>query len=330
MKRHTIPVIFLTLVTAALFGQLPAKAWRDKPAATEQTQRVRLTPELKAGQTLRYQLDFRTTTDMRSEGLAENPQGGGAVELRFSSTVRLDVLAAAPARIRMTYEKAATTVGGSSNDPRLGEVQRQYAGLEGHSVTMTLDAAGKVTAIEGLEDLTPDAKTNAEALEALAKMFTASAPRQGVAIGEKWNDERPVPDAPLVGMMVRSESVYLRNEPCRAPKAGDTPAAGGIEEICAVILTRTQTMQRGTPKDPTPEEYRERGLRTSGRWSGGGESLTYVSLRTGWVVSATQSGSEEMDYTVATADGARKIRTFGKVQTSSNVLVVRDEVGGQK
>lgn len=341
MKRCNLVAILITaLVAAALCRHAAAhnwpgkpaateknstRAWRDKPAAAQknpaQAQRLRLAPQMQAGQTLRYQMDFRSTADVRSEGLAENPQGGGPLELHISSTVKMEVLGVAPSRIRVTYEKTAANALGDNADPTVAALQRQYAKLQGRSVVLTLDAEGKVASAEGLEEIIPDPKAASATLESISKMLTGPAPAQGIAVGEKWSEEHALPDAPLLELTVRGESTYLRNEPCRANAAGALPA-GSLEEICAVILTRSQTGQRGTPRDPTPAEYRERGLRTTGRWNGTSESLTLVSLRTGWVVSATQTGAEELDYTVSVADSSARIRNFGKVQTRSNILLL--------
>jgi hypothetical protein len=47
-----------------------------------------------------------------------------------------------------------------------------------------------------------------------------------------------------------------------------------------------------------------------------------VSLRTGWVVSLTQSGVEEMDITVSNADGEARMRYAGRVRTQSQVTLL--------
>ena len=111
----------------------------------------------------------------------------------------------------------------------------------------------------------------------------------------------------------------MRNEPCRPSNPSDG-------EQCAVILTQLQMSQPRPVRDPTPEDYRARGLRTSGTWSGSGESLTYISLRTGWVVSSTQSGSEEMDVTVASAEGETSVRYAGRVRSQSQLSLLPQPV----
>ena len=91
--------------------------------------------------------------------------------------------------------------------------------------------------------------------------------------------------------------------------------------MCAVILAQFEITQRSTG-DPTPEEYRARGLRTSGKFSGGGESLIYVSLVSGWVVSVTQHGAEEMDLTLTSVDDNVPAHYVGRVRRQSSMTLV--------
>ena len=55
-------------------------------------------------------------------------------------------------------------------------------------------------------------------------------------------------------------------------------------------------------------------------------SLAYVMLGTGWVVSITQSGTEEMDVTVSTADGASGVRYAGRVRSQSQITLLPDSL----
>ena len=68
--------------------------------------------------------------------------------------------------------------------------------------------------------------------------------------------------------------------------------------MCAVILTHLSLVSPKPGHNPTPEEYQKNGVQTSGKWDGSAQSLTYVSLRSGLVVSVTQTGSENMDVTL--------------------------------
>jgi len=70
--------------------------------------------------------------------------------------------------------------------------------------------------------------------------------------------------------------------------------------------------------------YGRNGLRTSGRWAGSGESLMYVALPTGRVVSTIQESTEEMDVTVTGGPGS-SVRYAGAVRTRSQVFLLSEE-----
>ena len=93
-----------------------------------------------------------------------------------------------------------------------------------------------------------------------------------------------------------------------------------------VILTELSLVTTRAARDPTPDEYRRNGLRSSGRWTGSGQSLSYVSLQNGWVVSATQTGIEQMDVTVSAAKaGGTSVHYAGTMRTHSSISMVPPE-----
>jgi hypothetical protein len=104
--------------------------------------------------------------------------------------------------------------------------------------------------------------------------------------------------------------------------AQPNPSAAG--ESCAVILAQLELAPGRALHDTTPEEYRKRGLRTAGFWKGSGESLSYVSLRTGLVVSVTQTSVEEIDVTVSSADGHTRVRYTSRIQSESHLALLPD------
>lgn len=293
-------------------------------SAAAAQERVRLAPRFEPDQSLRYQMEFRTTTEGSTEGPIEDPQGAGLVEVSVSAVVRFDVLAVTPApagnavRLRATYEKLASTTRGDLADPRAGEAGRDFAALEGRSLEFTLHPSGGVTEVTGIEDIFPEQQ--AAVREWLSQLSLGVAhPEQGIVPGQSWSSEagREM-SIPLRGYSWRTTSTYVRNEPCRA--AGE--AAGGDDETCAVILTRLEVVNRGAPRDPTPDDYRQLGLRTAGSVTGGGESLSFVSLQTGLVVSVTQTGTEEFDITVSSADGTARVRYRGRTRSHTQITLL--------
>jgi hypothetical protein len=147
-----------------------------------------------------------------------------------------------------------------------------------------------------------------------------SLPKNGVAVGEKWKTERPLDGAVLTGLSWRGESTYLRNEPCGGASDKSTP---GATADCAVILTQFEIAHAYPARaDATPEDYRRNGLRTSGTWTGSGESLDSYSLSSSLLVSSTQSTTQEMDYQVVSAGTGSSVHHVGKVQSQSQITLI--------
>jgi len=105
-----------------------------------------------------------------------------------------------------------------------------------------------------------------------------------------------------------------------SPAAAAPPSAA--TEMCAVILTRSEILRHGGRNDSTPEDYRRNGLRTSGSWTGTGESLDSISLSTGLAVRSTQTSSQEMDYEVVSAASGSRMTYKGHVHSEAEVTLL--------
>lgn len=290
-------------------------------------ERLRLVPHFTAGQSLYYQFELRTNTTGRASGSITDPEAASHLDQSVSVLVRLEVVSVEGAsgggpgrvRLRATYEKSAASSKSDALDPQQAVAEEQYRKLEGHSIEFTVEPDGRLTDVQGLREAMPNEASAANAREMLAGIsFGASLPPGGVEMGKRWTTERPIPAAPLAGLVWRAESAYLRNELCRSSAS----VAATADEMCAVIVTRFQIVRRKARNDPTPDDYRRNGLRTSGKWTGTGESLSSISLRTGLVTSATQTGDEEMDFTVTSNRSGSHMRYTGRVRTESNITLV--------
>ena len=304
---------------------LAAPTSAQKRAAPAAPQRIHLTPKLVPGQSLRYQLDARTFTTSRSSGRIEDPQGPSQSEVTLAAIVRLDILPSAPdapLRLRTTYEKSSATATSDSFDPSLAVLQEQYRKLEGRSFEFSLDAQGKASSYVGLEGLFPDEKSAAAAREWFSQLATGlELPREGIVPGQSWSSVRTnVAGMPLLGLTWRTESTYLRDAPCHAaePPASAPPAA---DDTCAVIRTRLSVTQRPL-RNATPDDYRRRNMRTSGKLASSGESLSYISLRTGWLLRVSQTSSEEMDVTITATDGGSQLRINARVESTTRITLL--------
>jgi hypothetical protein len=314
----------LVLLALCLAGAPVAQAphW-SKP---KDPQRVRLYPKFQTGQTLYYQMDFRSRTSGTSEGLIVSPEASKEQEVSISALLRLDVISVAPGpspearpsvHLRTTYQKVASTIRTDVPDPQADQLHDRIEQLENKSLEFTIGAGGQVSGIRGLEDIFPEQQPRLrEWLTGIG--FTASLPAEGIYPGMKWSSAPPENSGlPLAGIAWESESTYLRDEPCHVVKL--IPEETGVQvpnpESCAVILSAMSLDGTAKHSDRTPPEFRAKNLRTHGTMSGNGQSLTYISLETGLVVSVTQTSRQDMDVTVSSDKGGSSLRYQGNVET---------------
>jgi hypothetical protein len=323
-------------------------------------QRIHLEPKLFAGETLRYRVVTRTSTESKTTTPIVNPEGGSSTKMATRVVVRLDVLAtssaqgnaasgaahapgSAPAstakgksqdalegmRLRATYEESEASEEGEAVDPGEPSVADAFQALQGRSIEFTVGPGGQPTDVTWPEKMVPQQSDAAELIAWVQGLEPGrSFPARGIEVGEKWSSERTLEGMPLTGIVWRAESNYLRDEPCSAEangkKAAGTASAGGAQaQTCAVILTRFQISHAGSPHaDATPEQYRRNGLRTMGKWSGSGESLDAISLQTGLLVSSTQSSTQDTNYDIVSAISGSKIHQEGQTTTETEITLL--------
>ena len=239
--------------------------------------------------------------------------------------------------MRTTYEKSAATVHSDSFDPAAAETTEQYKKLEGKVVEFTLDAAGKVRAVSGLEGIVDSEKAAQSAREWIAQLSaSAGAPPGGVSVGQTWSSDEPANTLPLAGLIWHTDSQYLRNESCHPPNPGVPTAAGAAESAansqapadCAVILANLNLVRSKAVRDQTPPDLRKNGVTSAGKWNGAAQSLLYVSLATGMVESVTQTGTEQMDVTL-TSERNTSMQYAGSISSRSQVALVADDARGK-
>jgi len=105
---------------------------------------------------------------------------------------------------------------------------------------------------------------------------------------------------------------------------GDLADSGSESEICAVILTTAALKQGSSPKNATPEDFKLHELRTTGTARGTNRIITYVSLKTGLIVRASEEAQQQMDVTVAKADGSNRVRYAVDAKSHSEILLVSE------
>jgi len=350
VKRAGIARVALCAAMLGPAGRAPAQTAAPPPGETAGKSAgagaahapVVLTPRYTPGDVLRYRVTFRSQSKSLMGGAVENPQGAEELGITVGLTLRLEALPPIPTsaaggaagetagavpgaggggraslRLRATYEQVSAALTGDTYDPQAKSLLAQYQGLQGRAIEFQLGPHGEVEYMQGLEEVLKDARALEAAREWLRQLGTGlEAPAKGVAPGDSWERTRAVPEAPLNGTELESKTTYLRDEPCEAEHAGG--------ETCAVVLMRFSLGQKAGEKNATPEVFRKKGLRTSGAWTSHGESLIYVSLRTGRTVSVTQSSDEVMDLTIRHEEGGMPFRYAGRVKTETHLLLLSD------
>ena len=357
---------FRIMTQVAVLFALPVLAASDH-------QRVRLLPQFKPGNSLRYQIESQVTIAGTTTTPIVNPEGATQVKQSVSIVLRLDVLEIPPAapapsppgantapganaaqtthssaatnaapdrmRIRATYEKSSATSESDAYDPTSASLADQYNRLEGRSMEFTLEPDGRIVDIKGLEDMLQNPSAAQTVRSWMAGLSSSAGfPPQGIEIGQKWSREQPLTGVPLDRLFWHTEATYLRNEVCPentlavgsetsaapAPEAAPkTPNANS--PICATILTQFTIVRRGSHNphaDDTPDDYRHNGLRTSGTWTGSGESLDSFSLATGRMLRSTQSSSQDLDFAVTSTRTGSRMTYKGKIETRTEIILL--------
>ncbi len=313
------------------------------PSIGATSQRIHLTPNFTMGESFRYHIESQTTTTGTTTTPIVNPEAAKQLKQVADLEVRLDVVGVQPApaasgapgaaRLRATYEKATAATQTDAYDPAAAALDAQYNNLQGRSVEFTIEADGKISHITGLDE----AVSNPSAAAAVRDWITgfspsANLPPEGIAVGQKWSAERPLENTPLGNLLWRTSSSYLRDEACELPGQSTSAAPAGHSAaspapLCAVILTSFDILRRGSANaDATPEDYRHNGLRTSGTWTGKGETLSTISLQTGMLLRSTQTSTQKMDFEIVSALSGSKIHYAGQVETQSEITLVPNAV----
>lgn len=304
--------------------------------ATASDKRVRLLPKFSHGEVLRYEIDTRMTTSGATTTPIDNPEGASLLKQSADMIIRIDILDSQPAapgaamgrvHLRATYEKSDATSESDAYDPAAAAIADQYNRLPGRSIEFTMEPDGKLSSVAGLEDILSNPST-AQSVRSWMTGLSSGArfPQDGIAIGQKWSNEQPLTGTPLDGLVWRTEATYLRDESCRATATthADSPAAApaAVDESCAVILTRFEILHHGPKDDSTPEDYRRNSLRTSGTWTGTGQSLDSISLANGLLISSTQTSSQDINFEITSVRSGSRLTYKGKVESQTEIRLL--------
>src|SRR5213080_4372784 len=295
--------------------------------------RVSLLPKLQPGQTLIYLIRFQSDKTVKTESKVVALMAPNATQIDAHGLLLVEVLdvrpAGAKAMIHARGQFLTLDAGAWLNKPGDNKSgwDRQHVDPQGKSIEFTISPDGSVNEVKGLDFLFPEQQ---QAWQQWVARFALAwtLPPDGMKSGEKWKSEQAEPSStPIAGLQWARDSIYVRDEPCQASQlslVGDVSPSSGPTDTCAVLLTTAKLKQNSSSKDATPQDFKLHELRTTGTAKGTNEIITYVSLKSGLVVRATEDATQFMDVVVAQADGSNRVHFNVDAKSHAEVLLVTE------
>ena len=302
-------------------------------AVRARTPRVNLLPKLKAGQILTYGVSYHSNKQVKAESPAVSDSTPADAEVDVHALLRLEIIdlqsysgrSAVHARTRFQVLNSDSNFKIPRFQPPSPQVQRDDP--DDKSVEFTLFPDGQVKDLKGLDALFPEQQ---QAWQEWFSRFALSlaVPDSAVKIGRKWKSDAPeTSPSPIAGLRWTRQSAYVRNEPCALTAItvqGRLVPSDIQPETCAVILTTATLKQQSSHQNATPEAFKIRELRTGGTARGKNRIITYISLKTGVIVRATEEADQSMDVTIAKTDAPNRVHYNVVAKSRSEVLLVSD------
>jgi hypothetical protein len=290
-------------------------------------------PRLQPGQFLTYLIRFQSDKTVKTESKVLAPMAPDAAQLDAQGLLRVEILDVQETGGKSSIHARAQFLTLDSGVPGKGPVDKKPGGDKqridpsARSIEFTISPDGSANGVKGLDSLLPEQQQVWQ--QWVARFALAwTLPADGMKSGEKWKSEQPEQSGtPIAGLHWARESVYVQDEPCQSRQlslTGEVSSSTGPPDTCAVVLTIAALKQKSSSKDATPEDFKLHELRTMGTAKGTGETITYISIKTGLVVRATEETSQFMDVVVAKADGSNGVHYNVEAKSHSEVLLITE------
>lgn len=289
-------------------------------------------PTWQPGESLFYRVHLKINRDIKTKSALSLPQTPTDADLDVQGILQVaPISSGAPAssgaiRLRTWFLTLVSDISILPRGANPGEGKTQRVPADDKFVDCTLEPTGEIDEIAGLDALAPEQQ---QAWREWATRFTAPFifQKEHRKRGDKWAGEEPeaIP-SPIADLRWQEKSHYVHDEPCAAlqfARSGNFQRAGNSEP-CAVILTTSLLLQKSSPQDSTPADYKQRGLRTRGTVQGSNEIILYVSRKSGRLVRATQHASQHMDVLIALGDGSTQVQYDVAAKANSSVELLVD------
>ncbi len=295
--------------------------------------RVHLLPQLQPGQTITYLIRFQSDKTVKTESNVVAPMTPDAAQIDAHGLLRVEILdlqemgGQAAIHARGQFLTLDSGVWPKRPNDKKPDGDKQRGDPNGKIIEFAISPDGSVNNVKGLDSLFPEQQ---QAWQQWVARFALAwtLPADGMKPGEKWKSEQAEQGgAPIAGLHWARESEYVRDEPCQASQlslTGDLSPSSGPHDTCAVILTNATLKQSSSSKDATPEDFKLHELRTMGTAKGTSEIITYISLKSGLVVRATEETSQFMDVVVAQAYGPNGVRYNVNAMSHAEVLLLTE------
>jgi len=289
-------------------------------------------PKWPSGESLFYRVHLKINRDIKTKSALSLPQTPTDADLDVQGILQVAPISsgapinAGATRLRTWFLTLVSDISILPRGAKSGEGKTQRVPGDDKFVDFTLEPSGEIDEIAGFDAL---ASEQQQAWREWAARFAAPFILQKDLRkrGEKWTGEEPeaIP-SPIADLRWQEKSHYLRDEPCVAlqfARSGSFQRAAASEP-CAVILTTSTLLQKSSPQDSTPADYKQRGLRTRGTARGSNEIILYISRKSGQLVRATQRASQQMDVLIALADGGTQVQYDVAAKANSTVELLVD------
>lgn len=287
-------------------------------------------PFFKSGDTFFYRIHLKIDRDIKTLSALSLPQIPTQANLDVQGILQVEVLpsGASPAdvRLRTWFLNLAGDTAIHSRGGKPGDEQVQHVPAEKKFVDCTVAAAGEIGQISGLDALAPEQQQAwLEWATRFAAAFLVSTEKR--RRGEKWSSDEPeTTPSPIAELHWQRKSQYIHDESCaplKFTRSGEFQRFSSSDACAAVVSTAT-LLQKSSPKDSTPPDYKQHNLRTSGTASGTDDVMLSISCKTGHLIRATQNTSQKMEALVALADGSTQVRYNVSATATSSIELVTD------
>ena len=321
-----------TIITALLCPMLGLLSFSPS-VARDRPERVNLFPRVQAGHVLAYQISYHSEKNVKAESTVIVATPDNSAKIDVNALLRLEILgvqaqggrAVIRARARFEALNSDSHFNVPQVEPPAGQAQRQDPDTKFIEFTILPD--GSLEQVTGLDAFLPEQQ---QAWHEWASRFLLAATFRGpgVRLAQKWNsEEAEKSSSPIAGLRWVRDSTYVRDEPCRTMQLtaqGSLAPSDAEPETCAVILTNAALKQNSKAKNTTPEDFKLHELRTNGAARGANRIITYISLKTGILIRATEEATQQMNVTVAKADGSSRVHYDVNAESRSEVVMVSE------